>query len=199
LAKNPALFTLHRGNVVLQAVRMSSAFFGKGQFVADELIIEDGTYRLIQELEGPYYQPIATELIASDGSWEKMPKDKRQQSEIQKMTYSLEIVEIDDGFQLDFLAEGTDNVPVAIEVSFRKGGELQGAESIGEIEDAYFIKDGPITYENEGQAVQVTGAIHQHAWTQLRGADPKIEGTSIYFTGYTPFKHRLLIGRTQDI
>jgi hypothetical protein len=199
LAKNPALFTMQHGDAVLQAVRMSSAFFGKGQFVADELKVEEGRYRLIQTLEGPYYQPIAPELIASDGNWEKMPRDKRPQSEVQKMTYSLEIVEIEGGFQLDFLAEGTDHVPVAIELSFRKGGLLKGGESIDQLEDAYFMKDSPITYEHEGRRIEVIGDLHGHDWTQLRGAEPRIEGTSIYLTGYTPFKHKLTIRQGSEV
>lgn len=193
LAKNSTLFTFHHHHSILQAVRMATAFFGKGQFIADEMIVEEGKYLLRQNLEGPYYQPIAEDLIASDGNWEKMPRHQRPKSEIQKIEYTLEIVEVENGFQLDFSIEGTDHVPVAIELSFRRGGSVEGGEPIEQLPDAYFFKSGVLTYEHQGYAIQVQGGLHEHAWTQLRGAEPPIDGVSIYLTGYTPFRHQLLI------
>ena len=128
LAKNPALVTFHHGKAVLQAVRMASAFFGKGQFVADEMKIEGSKMVLLQKLTGPYYQPIGDELIAADGDWERMPKAQRPKSEIQQMNYQLVVEETENGLILDFSLDGTDDVPVAIELSFRSGGNLTGVE-----------------------------------------------------------------------
>jgi hypothetical protein len=193
LMLNPALFTFHYKQVVLQAVRMATAFFGKGQFVADELLVEEYRCRLVQVLEGPYYQPISEEWIAADGNWDKMPRGRRPVSEVQRIRYQLEIVEIEDGFQLDFEAGGTDNVPVAIELSFRKGGKLDGGEPVPNLPDAYFLKEEGLLYRYDDAAISIEGGLHQHAWTQLRGAEPRIDGVSVYLTGYTPFKNRVLI------
>jgi hypothetical protein len=31
--------------------------------------------------------------------------------------------------------------------------------------------------------------LAEHRYTQVRGAEPKLPGTSVYLTGYTPFDH----------
>lgn len=193
LGKNSALFTFSHSGAVLQAVRMATAFFGKGQFIADEITKEGSKYILTQDLEGPYYQPIGEELIAADGNWEKMPRDQRPQSEIQKINYSLEIIEIDQGFQLSFSAEGTDRVPVAIELSFRKGGILQGGKEIDGLSAAFMLSEDAVTYRYDEVAIQISGALHQHDWTQLRGAEERVDGVTVYLTGFTPFRHQVTI------
>ncbi|MCB0669042.1 MAG: hypothetical protein KDC80_24625 [Saprospiraceae bacterium] len=193
LGKNSALFTFSHSGAVLQAVRMATAFFGKGQFVADEIKKEGSKYVLTQDLGGPYYQPIDEDLIAADGSWEKMPRDQRPQSEIQKINYALEVVEIDQGFQLSFSAEGTDRVPVAIEMSFRKGGVLQGGKEIDGLSDAFMLSEDAVTYQYDEAAIQISGALHQHDWTQLRGAEERVDGVTVYLTGFTPFRHQVTI------
>ena len=33
----------------------------------------------------------------------------------------------------------------------------------------------------------------EHSWTQLRGALPKLQGDSVYLTGFTPFEFRLVL------
>lgn len=192
LGSNSALFTMHNQNAVIQAVRMASAFFGKGQFIADAIIQDGDQYILTQKLEGPYYQPIDKELIAADGNWEKMPREKRPKSEIQTIEYRLEIKEVQEGFQLDFVSEGTDNVPVTIEISMRKGGKIEGGEHIEDVPDAYFLAQEKLTYRMEESGIEISGALKQHAWTQLRGAEPRIEGTTLYLTGFTPFRHQII-------
>lgn len=193
LAKNSALLTFHHQDCILQAVRMATAFFGKGQFVADQIIREENVFLLTQDLEGPYYQPIGEEFITADGNWEAMPREKRPQSEIQKMHYRLKVSEIDGGLELDFSAEGTDRVPVAIELSFREGGEIKGGVVIEELKDAYLPGDDIIIYRKGQEGIEIGGTLHQHNWTQLRGAEDRIQGTTVYLTGFTPFRHQMTI------
>ncbi len=193
LAKNSTLFTFQNDKAVLQAVRMATAFFGKGQFIADTLIDDGDKIILTQHLEGPYYQPIADSLISADGNWEKMPRNKRPQSEIQKMEYRLEVTEVPGGFSLKFNASGTDHVPVAIEISLRKGGKLNGVDAVPDIDDSYFLKNAKAVYTADESGIFIIGARQEHDWTQLRGAEDKVEGLSIYVTGYTPFEHTMFL------
>jgi len=193
LGKNNALFTFQNKDAVLQTARMATAFFGKGQFIADTLIVHDGGYTMTQELEGPYYQPIARELIAPSGRWEDMGQKLRPQSEIQKIKYVLNVKEISNGFELEFSAEGTDHVPVAIELSFREGGTFEGVEALETVDGAYFLKGTSGSYTQNGDRIDFSGGLYEHRWTQLRGALDKIKGNSVYLTGYTPFKHTVTI------
>jgi hypothetical protein len=198
LAKNPALVTYHHGTAVLQAVRMSSAFFGKGQFIADEMKVDDTRIILTQKMLGPYYQPITEELIDPEGDWEKMPKDQRPQSEVQEMEYSLVVGEMEGGITLEFEAKGTDNVPLAIELSFRAGGKLSNVKLVDEKEERYLASEDSFVYQLGQDQMMISGSRSDHAWTQLRGALPKIDGMSVYLTGYTPFNQKIKIEKLES-
>ena len=66
IAKNTTFFTYFKGEAALEAVRLSSAFFGKGQFESQQLEKEGDTYVLSSTIYGPYYQPLSKEKIPVD-------------------------------------------------------------------------------------------------------------------------------------
>lgn len=193
LANNPAFFTLHNGSAVLQAVRIASAFFGKGQFQADTLMVESDKYILKQYLEGPYYQPYPVDLLPEDGDWEKMPKSNRPQSEVQVLEAVIEVEKTEQGFVLSFDIKGTDHVPVALELAFRNGGKLDGVIDAPIGGSSFLLEDADGTFERDGAKIIFGPRLQEHKWTQLRGADPKIDATSVYITGFTPFEYQLTL------
>jgi len=193
LAHNTSFFTFFKGNAALQGVRMATAFFGKGQFNSPILKIEEGQYILTQELIGPYYQPHAKADIARDGDWEKMPRKYRPKSEIQHLKSEIRIREKEGQFELQFDIKGTDNVPLAIELAFRSGGKLEGVIPVPNIEDAYLLEKDFGRYTMDGQTIEFGPGYKKHSWTQLRGASPKLNGDSVYLTGYTPFEFTLVV------
>ena len=194
LGNNSVFFTLHKGKAVLEGVRMASAFFGKGQFRSDTLEEKEGTIILTQELEAPYYQPFPAEELPRDGNWENMPREKRSQSEIQSLISKITIQQKETGFRLQIAVTGTDHVPLAIELGFRKGGTLEGVKPLPEIEDAYLAEAAGGMYTYEGEQVRFGPGHSAHTWTQLRGALPKLSAQSVYITGLTPFHFELTIG-----
>ncbi len=191
LGKNAALFTMQKEDAVLQAVRLASAFFGKGQFRADTLYFSGDTIRLLQELEGPYYQPYPVDSLPDDGDWEKMPRENRPQSEIQYLTTNVDIVREGSSFLLHFKIAGTDNVPVALELAFRKGGKLNGVSPKPDEDDSFFLTESEASYAIGRSSITFGPGLQAHQWTQLRGADAKLDALSVYLTGYTPFVHTL--------
>lgn len=193
LGHNTSFFTFFNGNAALQGVRMATAFFGKGQFKSPILKIEAGQYILTQELVGPYYQPHAKVDIAPDGDWEKMPRKYRPKSEVQKLKSEIRISEKEGQFELHFDIKGTDNVPLAIELAFRSGGQLEGVTPVPNIENTYLLEKDFGQYRMDGQTIEFGPGYKKHSWTQLRGASPKLNGDSVYLTGYTPFEFTLTI------
>lgn len=193
LANNHIFFTFFKGNAALQAIRFASAFFGKAQFTSPSLRIEDGKYVLEQELYGPYYQPFPKDQLPEDGDWHKMPRYLRPQSEVQHIKSRVEIVEIEGGFELAIEITGTDHVPLAIELAFRSGGTFKGVEQDPNVEAAYLLKEAKGTYTFEGDTIEFGPGQAPHVYTQVRGAKPKLNGDSVYVTGYTPFKYRLFV------
>ena len=199
LAENPIFFTLFKNNAALEGVRLATAFFGKGQFEGEALEQTNGQFLLQQQLVGPYYQPYPSERLLGDGDWEKMPRENRPHSEVQQLRYRVEVKETDGKFVLDIAIEGTENVPVALELAFRKGGTLAGVtqldeESTKEEANRYLLEKGYGTYQYEDDTIRFGPGSADHRWVQLRGALPKLEAQSVYLTGYTPFEHEITIG-----
>ncbi|HPI71890.1 MAG TPA: hypothetical protein PK843_15710 [bacterium] len=193
LAQNPCFFSFHKGSAALEAVRLASAFFGKGQFKGDALQAKDGLFLLQQNLEGPYFQPLPTERLQQEGNWSDSNRRLRPQSEIQHLHTQVSVAECDGRFELTFTIQGTENVPVAIELAFREGGCLQGVTGLADIERGYLLEKGMGKYLYDGREIEFGPGLADHRWTQLRGSLPKMNSLSVYLTGFTPFVYRLKI------
>lgn len=193
LPKNPAFFNFHKKKTVLQGLRLASAFFGKGQFTADEYRIEDGKIYMESRLEGPYYQPFPADQIPGDGVWENMPRTERPLSEVQRLKTSITVSEIENGFELEVDIDGTERVPLAVELIFRAGGKMKNTTAHAELEDVYFLEDGFGQYESEGEVITFGPALHEHKWVDIRGSLPRLTAPTVYLTGFTPFKKKIQI------
>lgn len=191
LAQNYTVFSFRKGEAILRAVRLASAFFGKGQFEGETLEFMDGQFVMSQELQGPYYQPYPEEEIPEDGDWEKMDRENRPQSNIQHLKSTVTVTEDNGRFELDIELRGTDRVPVALELAFRHGGKLRGVERVPNVKDAFFLKRDYGSYSYASQTITFGRGCHAHEWTQLRGAEPKLDALCVYLTGFTPFVCKL--------
>jgi hypothetical protein len=180
------------GGAVVEAVRLACAFFGKGQFSAP-LRRVGSAYRLEQELEGYYLQPLDPQDRRADGNWQAMPNSRRAHSNICRLRSGVEIRETGDGFELSLDVRGTDGVPLSLEITLRPGGELTGeglAPAPG-VPNAYLLGKGFANYELAGRRVRVGPGFRRHTWTQLRGAEPRLEGVTLYLTEFTPLNKTL--------
>jgi hypothetical protein len=97
-------------------------------------------------------------------------------------------------FVIDFDVSGTDRVPLAIELGFRRGGELAGVAPVAGTTDAFLLREGTGEYRLGGGTIRFGPGRAEHAWTDLRGALPKLDALSVYLTGFTPFRATLRIG-----
>jgi hypothetical protein len=202
LANHPTLFTFRRGSAALGALRLASAFFGKGQFVGEALEVRDGRYVLRQKLEAPYFQPLTAAQIA-DGEHTRMAPNgtlandsraKRARSEIQTLETTVTVTETAGRFAFAIAIRGTAFVPVAIELAFRHGGKLEGVEPLADVKDAFLLRGAQGRYVLGDDAITFGPGLAEHAYTQLRGALPKWDGQSVYLTGTTPCEFTLNIG-----
>ena len=193
LANNPLIFSYFKGNAALTGLRLASAFFGKGQFKGESIEIVNGRYILKQTLEGPYYQPLSSGTFVGTQEDFGEQRKSREQSEVQQLESIITITERDSSFEIHVNIQGTDNVPVAMELGFRAGGELGGVTPVKDIADAFLFYEEKLTYTYQGEIISVTPGHVEHQWTQLRGALDKLEGPSVYLTGYTPIDWNLTI------
>jgi len=191
---NPTWMTFMKNEAVLQGIRLASSFFGKGQFRSNQIEqMGPDEWKLTQTLKGPYYQPLPPELLPDDGDWDKMPRNKRPQTEIQTLTTTVLIRKQENGMQVEVQTEGTERVPIALELIFRSGGIISGAEEVAGIKDTWVLRSGTGKYVFKDTTISFGPGIGKHINTALRGALPHTGSPSVFLTGFTPFNHTITI------
>lgn len=181
-------FALRYGDAVVEGVRFATAFFGKGQFVPDVSEKRGQTYVLRQVLEAPYYQPLAQKVTPE--TW-AVTRAQRRHSEICRLEQAAEITEVPNGFRIRIRAEGTAGVPLAVEISLREGGSLQGVHAIRATSGSSVLSRGTGIYGAGANQIRFGPGDAPHEYVQLRGAEPRLPGQSVYITGYTPYDRTL--------
>jgi hypothetical protein len=185
---NSRFFTLRNGGCVINAVRFATAFFGKGQFIPESFADEGMTMR--QRLEGPYYQPFTPARRVGAQEWSQT-RGQRAQSEVCGIGYEARVREHGNVFEVEIMAQGTNDVPVAVEVSVREEAEVHGVLPAPDAPGAFLLARGYATVRQAGREIRFGPGVGDHRWTRLRGALPQLPGRSIYLCGVTPFRHVL--------
>lgn len=191
---NSHWFSMRNGGAVIKSIRFASAFFGKGQFVPSLFERREDGYYFKQTLEGRYLQPIedASLLPVLNNRWSALTP-RRKTSDNCKLIYEASIRETALGFQVFISAKGTDNVPLTVEINLREGGELLGAREVPGQPGAFILTEDTVTYSVDNESLRIGPGKCEHTWLELRGAQPRLSGPSLFITGYTPFEHLLKI------
>ena len=113
---------------------------------------------------------------------------------MQRLVSRLVVRESAGAFEIDVDVAGTDRVPLAIELGFRRGGALSGVEPLPGTPDAFLLRGETGEYRLGGEMIRFGPGRAEHTWTDLRGALPKLDALSVYLTGFTPFRATLRIG-----
>ena len=192
LAESSRFFSARNGGAVINAVRFATSFFGKGQFMAQTSAKAGASYVLRQSLEAPYYQPLSPPQKVDAKNWAAL-RAKRRQTQICRLEQVATITERDWGFHLRIESSGTPGVPLAVEISLREGGKLEGCRPAPRAPDCWILERDYATYTVGNDALRIGPGTAPHLSTQLRGAEPKLPGTSVYITGFTPFDRSLEI------
>jgi hypothetical protein len=186
LRDSSRFFSARNGGAVIDAVRFATSFFGKGQFVPDACVKEGAKYVFRQSLRAPYYQPLVPPQAVDYRNWGVL-REKRRQTQVCNLEQSAAVSERKNGFELRVQSSGTPGVPLAVEISLREGGVLQGCRPAPHVVDGWVLEKDFATYRVGGDTVRFGPGAAGHLLTQLRGAEAKLPGQSVYLTGYTPF------------
>ncbi|WP_030679957.1 hypothetical protein [Streptomyces cellulosae] len=165
LACNPTFLRLFAGAAVLDAVRLSRVFFDLGPFrAADMEQLADNRYRLTQTLTTAYYQPLPKDRRRDDGAYRLVDEGRfsaamafpdRPQDEVSHTT-RVEVDLREDGVDLRIDISGPP-VPWALELTFRPGGEPQGAVPLGD--GRWCLTTEPLTYRVGDDEIRVEAAV----------------------------------------
>jgi hypothetical protein len=175
LACNPTFLRMFAGAAVLDAVRLSRVFFDLGPFrAADMERLADNRYRLTQTLTTAYYQPLPKDHRRDDGAYRLVDEGRfsaamafpdRPQDEVSHTT-RVEVDLREDGADLRIDISGP-SVPWALELTFRPGGEPQGAVPLGD--GNWCLTSGPMTYRVGDDEIRVEATVE--AGEPLAGPD----------------------------
>ncbi len=189
-AGSSRFFSGRNHGAVINAVRFATSFFGKGQFVAQTSGKAGASYVLRQKLEAPYYQPLSPPQKVTVENWAAL-RGRRRQTQICRLEQTATVTETAWGFHIRIESNGTAGVPLALEISLREGGKLEGCRPAPSAPDSWILEKDFATYTAAGARFRIGPGAAPHLQTQLRGAEPKLPGTSVYVTGFTPFDHSL--------
>lgn len=188
LGGSSRFFALRYGDAVIEGVRFATAFFGKGQFIAERAEKQGSNYVFTQALEAPYYQPLSHTVTPE--TWAPT-RAQRRQSEVCRLEQSAEVTEHAGGFRIRLRAEGTRGVPLAVEICLREGGTLQGCRPVKSAPDTHVLPGGTAVYRAGANEIRFGPGDAAHEYVQVRGAEPRLSGESVYITGFTPFDRTL--------
>ncbi|HEU5148612.1 MAG TPA: hypothetical protein VFT90_17920 [Chryseosolibacter sp.] len=187
ITDNSTFFTFFKGTAALEGMRLSSAFFGKGQFISQKLEKDGDTYILTSTMEGPYYQPLPKEKLPTDGHGWSIPRTERKQSEVQTLFTKVSITPQGASAVIRVEVQGPENLPVALELGFRSGGTLQNVTPKNGLANAFLSRNGAkVVYRNGTDTITVGPGRVAHKWVQLRGALPKLDADCVFLTAYAP-------------
>lgn len=205
LSTNPTFFKARTGNAILDSVRLSPQFFGTGHFRSKGLqVLGSNTYRLFDESRVPYHLPLPPQLRRTNGQYE-LGWDGRFYSamdfsdrprEYRTLRTEVTIVEVARGFDLSFEFSGDETV-YAIELCFRPGGVLTGADTL-DASGNYQLTSGTGSYAVGTDRIEFgpgSGPLRVamdpgEVYTYL-GADLVPDGVRVYLTGRTPRRQML--------
>ncbi|MFE7173030.1 hypothetical protein [Streptomyces sp. NPDC057616] len=175
LACNPTFLRLFAGDAVLDAVRLSRAFFDLGPFRAAGMQrVTDTRYRLTETLTAAYYQPLPPDRRRGDGAYRMADEGRfsaamafpdRPRDEVSHTT-RVDVDLREDGADLR-IDIGGPPMPWALELTFRPGGVPEGAEPMGD--GRWCLTSGPATYRVGDDEIRVEARVE--AGEPLAGPD----------------------------
>jgi hypothetical protein len=211
LASNPTFLTFRKGKAVLESVRLLPIFFSEGAFRSSGMRVQENRYLLNQDVHVGYYQPLPKNLRNPHGDypltpagnrfWSKMNFPQRPMSNIQTLEQKVTVTEKSGAFELAFDVGGHDRVPVTIELTFRRDGELEGVEPGATRKDIFFLRQGNGRFRAGNDVITFGPGQADHemirtesAWYETSQRISSQDHYRVYITGVTPFRKTITIG-----
>ncbi len=212
LSTNPTFLSFRRGAAILDSVRLAPQFFSLGHFRSEDLQPVPGGWRLHARVRAAYHLPLPPHHRRPDGDyaltddgrfWSAMDFPHRPRTYLTLRTEVL-VREAGEGLDVSFDVDESE-VPLAIELAFRPGGELAGAglEAVEGQADTHQLISGEGSYRVGGDRITfgpgngagpgqpaVVDPGERYAWLNGSLTPP---GPRVLITGRSPFRHRLRI------
>ncbi|MEV2250629.1 hypothetical protein AB0I94_08645 [Streptomyces sp. NPDC050147] len=213
LSTNPTFFKMRKGTAILDSLRLAPQFFSLGPFRSEGLERRGEAWRLHAEVRAAFHQPLPRRHRRKDGLypltddgrfWSAMDFPHRPK-EYRALRTEILVRETDDeGWELSFdVSESA--VPLALELFFRRGGELsgEGLEPVAGADDTYQLVSGEASYTagddritfgpgngKGGKQPAVVDPGERYTW--MNGSLTP-DGIRVLITGRSPLRYRLTL------
>ena len=190
LGGNSCVLSFRKGAAALEAVRLASAFFGKGQFVGERLAVENGACVLTQSLTGPYYQPLSPEARPPDGAWDpadpRRPRTGCRPGRPRSWCRDPRVA-----FESALAWPEPAPCPPGTDSASRRGGALSRLATLREPPDAFLLREGTGEYRLGPRVVPLRPRRAPRTWTPFRAALRQLDTLSVSPRRFSPFPARL--------
>jgi len=174
-AGSTAPFSVRHGKVDLMAVSTAASYFATAQFSGESFDATDGRIRMTHHSRGEihddavYYLPVG-EPVGIDEFYDH--RRERDVYALPSLTTSLEIEEVDGGFDIHVSCIGYDRVPFQIACDFAPGGEAEFGDSVilGGAGEEVFLKSGSLIYHVGEDAISIGPGASAHRYRHMRGS-----------------------------
>ncbi|MEV6752783.1 hypothetical protein [Streptomyces sp. NPDC051214] len=213
LSTSPTFFKMRKGAAILDSLRLSPQFFSLGPFRSEGLERRGDAWRLHAEVRAAFHQPLPRRHRRKDGLypltddgrfWSAMDFPHRPK-EYRALRTEILVRERDGGgWELAFdVSESA--VPLALELCFRRGGELSGAglEPVAGAKDTYQLVSGEASYTvgddritfgpgngKGGKQPPVVEPGERYTW--MNGSLTP-DGIRVLITGRSPLAYRMTL------
>ncbi|MBT4137490.1 MAG: hypothetical protein HOE48_06215 [Candidatus Latescibacteria bacterium] len=187
---NRTALSVRYGNINLRAIKFSGTYMSTSNLQADKMEAIENGIRLTQkgaDHRAPGYDlPLNKEVpMGQFGA----VRSTRERWTCPEMDLRLDIVEVENGFNLQYKTDGgLDRVPIEIECTFEGPGEWETHDNVLQVENGQsaILKSGYGTFHNgnEGIAIGPGSGIHRD-WN-MRGSDPDNDSFRVLITLQTP-------------
>ncbi|MFD3578994.1 hypothetical protein [Streptomyces sp. NPDC058644] len=213
LSTNPTFFKMRKGAAILDSLRLAPQFFSLGPFRSEGLQRRGDAWRLHAEVRAAFHQPLPRRHRRRDGLypltddgrfWSAMDFPHRPK-EYRTLRTEILVRETDDGgWELSFDVSGS-AVPLALELCFRRGGELsgEGLEPVAGADDTYQLVRGEAVYTvgedritfgpgngKGGKQPPVVDPGERYTW--MKGSLTP-DGIRVLITGRSPLTYRMTL------
>ena len=195
------LFNFRFGQAYLPSVSIHQSYFGVGQFIADEMTVEDGgAARLLSRGERHPYRPGYEQPLGRPVLPDEF-REARAEREIRRLPPAraeLTAREIDAGFALRLRTVDTlERATVQIAFDFPAGGVWETGDTALKPEpgQTLFLKGGPGTMWYGNDAVRIGPGADAHRMWRMRDADPPAAPglVRVLMTFETPVDHAFTV------
>lgn len=187
---NRTVLAVRYGNINMRAIKFSGTYMSTSNLQADKMAPIKNGVRLTQkgaDHRAPGYDlPLNKEVPL--GQFGQV-RNTRERWTCPEIDLTLDIVEVEDGFNLHYKTEGgLDRVPIEIECTFEGPGEWETNDNVLQVNNGQsaILKSGYGTFHNGNEGITIGPGSGVHQDWNMRGSEPDHDSFRVLITLQTP-------------